>query len=88
MLQQHGDPGAAFMAYDAERRPKASAIVLANRGNGPEQVMQMAEERAPEGFSDIAEVIPHAELQAVADRYKQIAGFDKDTLNRNLLEAQ
>jgi len=82
MLLQQADPQSAFAAYDAERRPKTSAIVLANRGNGPEQVMQLAEQRAPGGFSDIEQVIPAAELQAIADRYKQIAGFDKETLNK------
>jgi hypothetical protein len=49
--------------------------VLANRGNGPEQVMQLAEERAPDGFKDIDEVVPLAEREAIAARYKQIAGF-------------
>jgi 2-polyprenyl-6-methoxyphenol hydroxylase-like FAD-dependent oxidoreductase len=82
MLGEHPSVEAAFAAYDADRRPKTSAIVLANRSNGPEQVMQLAEERAPQGFSDIAEVIDHAELAAIARQYKQIAGFDKHTLNR------
>lgn len=87
-LLQHPDPAAALRAYDAERRPKVSAIVLANRGNGPEQVMQLVEERAPGGFDDIADVASQVELQAIADRYKQIAGFDKDTLNRGSQAAQ
>jgi 2-polyprenyl-6-methoxyphenol hydroxylase-like FAD-dependent oxidoreductase len=82
MLREHSSPEAAFAAYEAERRPKASAIVLANRKNGPEQVMQMAEERAPDGFEDIADVIDHAELDAIAKRYKQIAGFDQNSLNQ------
>ena len=82
MLREHTSPEAAFAAYDAERRPKTSAIVVANRKNGPEQVMQMAEERAPGGFEDIADVIDYAELDAIARRYKQIAGFDKSTLNQ------
>ena len=82
MLREHASPEAAFAAYDAERRPKASAIVMANRQNGPEQVMQMAEERAPDGFEDIADVIDYAELEAIARRYKQIAGFDKSALNQ------
>ena len=73
-------PEAAFISFDAERRPKTSNIVLANRGNGPEQVMQMAEERAPDGFEDINQVIDHAELEAIAQQYKQIAGFDKQSL--------
>lgn len=55
---------------------------MANRQNGPEQVMQMAEERAPDGFEDIADVIDYAELEAIARRYKQIAGFDKSALNQ------
>jgi hypothetical protein len=72
----------AFAAFDAERRPKTSAIVLANRNNGPEQVMQMAEERAPEGFERIEDVIDTAELEGIANRYKQIAGFDRHSLNK------
>lgn len=81
-LQQHDDPRVAFAAYDAERRPKTSAIVLANRNNGPEQVMQMAHEKAPHGFDTISDVLEHAELEAIAQRYKQIAGFDKAALNQ------
>jgi 2-polyprenyl-6-methoxyphenol hydroxylase-like FAD-dependent oxidoreductase len=83
MLKQHDDSKIAFAAYDAERRPKTAAIVLANRNNGPEQVMQMAEERAPQGFTDINDVIAGSELAAIAQRYKQIAGFDQDSLASN-----
>lgn len=71
----------ALANYEAARRPATAQIVLANRGNGPEQVMQLAEERAPLGFTDIDAVIPHAERSAIAERYKQMAGFDRDTLN-------
>lgn len=80
-LARARDPAAAFAAYEDERRPPTAAIVLANRGNGPEQVMQLAEERAPAGFSDIDAVIPRAEREAIANRYKQVAGFQKDALN-------
>lgn len=81
LLQEHPDPKTAFAAFDAERRPKTSAIVLANRNNGPEQVMQMAEERAPQGFERIEDVINRSELEDIANRYKQIAGFDRNSLN-------
>ena len=70
----------ALAAYEALRRPATSAIVLANRGNGPEQVMQLAEERAPNGFAHVHDVIPAAELDAIAARYKRLAGFDLATL--------
>ena len=50
-IAANGETPAALHAYEAERRPATSAIVLANRGNGPEQVMQLAEQRAPDGFA-------------------------------------
>ena len=81
VLATQADPNAALAAYEAIRRPPTSAIVLANRGNGPERVMQMAHERAPEGFAKIEDVIPRGELEAVAAEYKRLAGFDPAILN-------
>ena len=70
----------------ARTRPSAARprrrIVLANRGNGPEQVMQLAEERAPDGFADMHDVIPREELEAIAARYKRLAGFAPEQVNR------
>jgi len=76
------DPVAALDAYEAERRPPTNRIVLANRGNGPDQVMQLAEERAPDGFDDLNAVIRPDELREIARQYKMVAGFDKDELNQ------
>jgi 2-polyprenyl-6-methoxyphenol hydroxylase-like FAD-dependent oxidoreductase len=76
---------AALAAYEADRRPPTTRLVLTNRGEGPERVMQMAEDRAPDGFTDIADVLPQAELQAVADGYKRIAGFDREGPERAAL---
>ncbi|MDF3839276.1 flavin-dependent oxidoreductase [Cupriavidus basilensis] len=72
--------GYALREYEAERLPRTAAIVLRNRLNGPEQVMQLAEQRAPQGFDNIDAVIPRAELEAIALRYKQLAGFDRQSL--------
>jgi 2-polyprenyl-6-methoxyphenol hydroxylase-like FAD-dependent oxidoreductase len=71
----------ALAAYEAARRPATSRIVLANRGNGPEQVMQLAETRAPGGFAHIHDVIGPDELAATAGEYKKLAGFDREALN-------
>jgi len=71
----------AFANYEAERLPATANIVLTNRKNGPEQVMQIAEERAPQGFDDIDAVIPREELEAIAARYKQTAGFSIEAVN-------
>jgi len=75
----HGkDVEAAFADYAQARRPATAKIVLLNRQNGPEQVMQIAEERAPNGFKHVNEVIPQSELEEIAARYKQTAGFTVD----------
>ncbi len=71
----------ALAAYEAERRPKTSAIVLANRKNGPEQVMQIVEDRAPGGFTDLDQVVSREELEGIAATYKRLAGFDPAILN-------
>ena len=79
-LAEHSDPATALKAYEAERLPATAAIVLANRGNGPEVCMQLAEERAPHGFADVAEVFAEGELEAIAARYKAVAGFSKEAV--------
>lgn len=75
-----GDLLYALKEYEAERLPRTAGIVLRNRLNGPEQVMQMAEERAPNGFANIDDVIPFAERDEISQRYKRLAGFDKQSL--------
>ncbi|MCB1742805.1 MAG: flavin-dependent oxidoreductase [Gammaproteobacteria bacterium] len=81
-LVRHGPGADALRAYEAERRPATAKIVEANRRSGPDEVLDLVEHRAPDGFEDIERVLPLRERQAIADRYKQVAGFDKDALNR------
>ncbi len=71
----------ALSAYDAERRPATAAVVAANRKVGPELCMEIVEERAPNGFTKIEEIIPLTELEAISARYKVTAGFDPNVLN-------
>ena len=70
-----GDVQAALAKYEAERRPATSNIVLANRGFGPELPMKLVEERAPEGFDNIDDVISPDEILEVTDGYRKTAGF-------------
>jgi len=79
-LADDPDTSYALREYEAERLPKTTGIVLRNRMNGPEQVMQLAESRAPHGFSNIDDVIPHETLEAISLRYKRLAGFDRDSM--------
>ena len=76
-----GTTSAALEAYEAERNPATARIVLANRQNGPEQVMQLVEERAPDGYAKIEDVLNAEELEGAAAGYKRLAGFDRETLN-------
>jgi len=80
-IQARGPVPDALLAYEDERRPATARIVLANRGNGPEQVMQLVQERAPDGFNRIEDVLTQDELEESAANYKRIAGFEKDALN-------
>jgi 2-polyprenyl-6-methoxyphenol hydroxylase-like FAD-dependent oxidoreductase len=74
----------ALIEYEKARLEPTANIVLTNRKNGPESVMQMVEERAPNGFDNLHEVISQKELEEVAGKYKQIAGFDRNTLNAKI----
>jgi 2-polyprenyl-6-methoxyphenol hydroxylase-like FAD-dependent oxidoreductase len=76
-----GETQAALEAYEAERRPATTQLVLLNRGNGPEQVMQLVEERAPNGYNVVTEVLSQQELEGIAANYKRVAGFQVDALN-------
>ncbi len=71
----------ALASYQAERQPKTSALQLANRQMGPEIVMQLVHERAPQGFDRIEDVMTADELAEVAGNYKKVAGFDPAALS-------
>jgi 2-polyprenyl-6-methoxyphenol hydroxylase-like FAD-dependent oxidoreductase len=75
-LRRHPDDIVeALTRYEAARRPATAAIVTANRGLGPEVPMLLVEQRAPEGFSDIGDVITPAEIDRVTEDYRRTAGF-------------
>ncbi len=76
-----GATNAALVAYEAERRPATSDLVMLNRRNGPEQVMQLVEERAPDGYKLVTDVLSQQELEDIAANYKRVAGFQVEALN-------
>ena len=80
MLINEPNPLIALQKYDAERVPAAAKVVMQNRAKGPDQIMDMMEERFPEGFSESE--IPHDELETVMNHNKIIAGFDVQSLNQ------
>jgi 2-polyprenyl-6-methoxyphenol hydroxylase-like FAD-dependent oxidoreductase len=77
----HGETPTALQAYKAERRPATTDLVMLNRRNGPEQVMQIVEERAPDGYEVVTDVLSQQELEDIAANYKRAAGFQIEGLN-------
>lgn len=77
----HGVNRTALLAYEADMRPRAEAILRANRGKGPDAVMQMVEDRCGGAFDTIESVIPRADLAAHAEHYKRLSGISVEVLN-------
>lgn len=72
----------ALAAYDEERRPATSEIVLSNRQGGPERVIDLVETRAPNGFQEIERVATRAEREAVVRGYARLAGYTAEQVNK------
>ena len=80
-LARQGNPVAALSAYENDRREATSAVVQANRRIPPDAILREVYERTGDRpFSNIDEVISQAELQTLSERYKQIAGFQREAL--------
>lgn len=75
-------PRAALWAYEQKRLPVTAEIVMNNRKGGPEAVIDEAERRAPAGFSDINDIMPHEERARIVAGYAAMAGFQKVKLDR------
>jgi 2-polyprenyl-6-methoxyphenol hydroxylase-like FAD-dependent oxidoreductase len=81
-LATRDDRHAALAAYETERRPAVSRIQRANRRMGPEAAINLVHELAPDGFTDIDEVISREELERVSQEYAALGGFAPETVNR------
>ena len=71
----------ALKSYEIQRLKPMAAITLKNRELGPELAMQIAEDRAPDGFHNVEEVISREEMAAITENYKRSAGFDSASVN-------
>jgi 2-polyprenyl-6-methoxyphenol hydroxylase-like FAD-dependent oxidoreductase len=67
--------------WEAERRTDKAKMVRANQAHGPDYVLQRAEERAPDGFENVHDVIPREELDKIAVIYESIARHDLEGVN-------
>jgi len=73
---------AALKAYEAERQPVTAEIVATNRQGGPERVIDVVTQRAPDGFEKLEDVASQEELASIVAGYSQLAGFTQADVNR------
>ena len=83
LLVEIGDPAAALKAYEDERLEVTGGIVLANREQPPDHIIETVEAlTGGERFERIEDVIDPAELAAISDRYKEIARYSVELVGR------
>lgn len=74
---------AALAAYEAARRPAMEKLLHAHRAEGADVILDHLEQRAPDGYADLEQVLPYREREEVANHYKKMAGFDLKALNES-----
>lgn len=77
------DPRAALKAYEADRLPATSKVVLTNRATPPDIILKEVFDRTGDKpFERIEDIISAAELSKLSNNYKKIAGYDRDKLTQ------
>jgi 5-methylphenazine-1-carboxylate 1-monooxygenase len=72
----------ALHAYEANRRPQTTQIVLTNRSHPPDFINSHVDELSGgKPFRHIDDVISQEQLRQFSEDYKRIAGFSKENLD-------
>ncbi len=72
----------ALWLYEQARLPMTAEIVRMNRRGGPEGVIDAVEERAPDGFSNIDDVLSFEQRKAIVRGYASTAGYAREQVNK------
>ena len=72
----------ALWAYEQTRLPMTAEIVRMNRRGGPEGVIDAVEARAPDGFSNIDDILSFEQRKAIVRGYASTAGFAREQVNK------
>jgi len=74
---------ASLKDYEVQRLGPTAKVVLENRRNPPDAILREVYERTGDRpFASIDDVISAQELSALSERYKQVAGYDRESLHR------
>jgi 2-polyprenyl-6-methoxyphenol hydroxylase-like FAD-dependent oxidoreductase len=80
-IKRFGATPQALTAYEAVRGPATAKVVLTNRSEPPDAILREVWHRSGgKPFARIEDVMPTAELEGILDRYRKVAGFDRETL--------
>lgn len=75
------DPLEALVEYEAERLPRTSDVVLANRISPPDTIIREVWERTgDQPFEQIEDVISAEEIEAISLKYRETAGYSLEEL--------
>jgi 2-polyprenyl-6-methoxyphenol hydroxylase-like FAD-dependent oxidoreductase len=72
----------ALWLYEQERLPMTAQIVKMNRSGGPEGVIDVVEQIAPDGFQNIDNVLSYEQRMAIVRGYASTAGFAQAQVNK------
>ncbi len=82
-LKRERNVSDGLKAYEAVRLKAVNELVLMNRSNPPDAILREVWQRSGDKpFARIEDVIGKAELVALSENYKRVAGFERDSLAR------
>jgi 2-polyprenyl-6-methoxyphenol hydroxylase-like FAD-dependent oxidoreductase len=81
-LKDAEHPVQALWTYEQTRLPMTAEIVRMNRRGGPEGVIDAVEARAPDGFSNIDDVLSLEQRKAIVRGYASTAGYAREQVNK------
>jgi 2-polyprenyl-6-methoxyphenol hydroxylase-like FAD-dependent oxidoreductase len=82
-LVRNADPEKALKEYELVRLKAANELVLMNRTNPPDAILREVWQRSGDKpFARIEDLISNAELVAISESYKRVAGFEREALAR------
>lgn len=84
-LEINEDVTEALKAYEDLRLEATTRVVLTNRSRPPDAILgEIYRRTGDKPFDNINDVISQEELRAITDNYKQVTGYDKESLQKPL----
>ncbi len=85
-FKKYGINEGALTAYDRIRNKATSDVVLLNRAAPPDTILKEVHDRTGgKPFDNIDDIISREELQEISNRYKSVAGFKVEDLQKNVV---